>query len=154
MEISVYPWVDLNSNLLYKILQLRQEVFVREQYCPYNDCDNKDFDCLHLTIFEEDQLVAYARCIPPGLAYPEASIGRVCTHKSVRNRGYGKTIFGKALHICQLNWPDASIKILAQYYLVDFYTQFGFGTCSERVWEDDILHFEMIKSTYSYRTMM
>ena len=49
---------DLTSKELYKIVQLRNEVFVIEQDCIYQDCDDKDLFCGHLwaTIGDEMRL--------------------------------------------------------------------------------------------------
>ena len=71
---------DLSVGELYDILQLRNEVFVVEQNCSYQDCDGKDFNSYHVTGWVEDKLIAYSRILPPGLSYPDAaSIGRVVT---------------------------------------------------------------------------
>ena len=60
---------DLTLLELYAILQLRNEVFVVEQNCPYNDCDNKDLKAWHLMGMEHEKLLAYSRLIPPGISY-------------------------------------------------------------------------------------
>ena len=41
-------WEELNREELYALLQLRAEVFVVEQDCPYQDLDDKDRKGLHL----------------------------------------------------------------------------------------------------------
>ena len=41
---------------LYKILQLRNAVFVVEQNCVFQDADDKDEGCLHLMGFLNDDL--------------------------------------------------------------------------------------------------
>jgi predicted GNAT family N-acyltransferase len=40
---------ELTNEELYKILQLRIEVFAVEQNVVYQDCDNKDFESYHFT---------------------------------------------------------------------------------------------------------
>ena len=69
---------------LYSILQLRNEVFVVEQNCVFQDADDKDQNSYHLMGFDNDRLVAYTRLVPPGEIYPEASVGRVVTSPKVR----------------------------------------------------------------------
>ena len=39
---------ELSPEILYQILQLRQNVFVLEQQCLYPDLDEIDLACVHL----------------------------------------------------------------------------------------------------------
>jgi ElaA protein len=90
MELStvVKPFDKLTTAELYAILWLRSEVFVVEQQCVFQDIDNKDQYCHHLMLLSGDELAAYARIVPPGISYPEMSIGRVITNPKYR-RGTG-----------------------------------------------------------------
>ncbi len=45
---------DLTAEELYKILQVRNEVFVVEQNCAYQDCDGKDIKSYHVTGHDGD----------------------------------------------------------------------------------------------------
>jgi len=65
----------LTAYELYEILRLRNRVFVVEQNCVYPDTDEKDLNSWHLCCWHNNQLIAYARIIPPGIAFAEASIG-------------------------------------------------------------------------------
>lgn len=136
----------LNSLELYEILKLRNRVFVVEQNCVYADTDNKDPESLHLCGFYKNQLVAYARLIPPGIAFTEASIGRVVTAPEFRHYGLGKELMQKALKITYESFQSSSIKIGAQLYLKKFYTDLGFKPCSDTYLEDGIPHIEMLHS--------
>src|SRR5918993_228872 len=49
---------------VYAILQLRNEVFVVEQACVFQDADDKDQHCYHLMGFDDNKLVAYSRIVP------------------------------------------------------------------------------------------
>ena len=60
---------ELLPEELYAILQLRNEVFVVEQNCIFQDADDKDQPSLHLMGWREKKLVAYTRIVPPGLSY-------------------------------------------------------------------------------------
>jgi len=60
---------DLTSHELYSVLQLRNEVFVVEQNCVFQDADNKDQDSHHLMGWDDETLVAYSRIVPSGIAY-------------------------------------------------------------------------------------
>src|SRR5450631_2264097 len=88
---------DLSSLELYTILQLRNEVFVIEQNCIYQDADNKDQFSLHFMGQDKDGLVAYTRILPPGLVYREPSIGRVVTSASVRGTGMGVELMKRSM---------------------------------------------------------
>ena len=89
MQWVIKQFSELTPQELYQILQLRNEVFVVEQNCPYQDCDNKDFQSYHLMGWNDNKLIAYTRLVPPGTSYNEPSIGRVVTSPSVRRTGVG-----------------------------------------------------------------
>lgn len=131
---------------IYHILQLRSEVFVVEQKCIFLDADNKDPACEHVMISMADKLVATARLVPPGLSYPEMSIGRVVTHPSARRTGVGKILMEKSLEHLYRKFGAAPVRIGAQYYLKEFYGSFGFIQSSDIYDEDGIDHIEMIKA--------
>lgn len=137
---------ELTTTELYDLLRLRAEVFVVEQTCPFNDCDNYDSASLHLWREENGAPVAYARILPPGVYYKEASIGRVVVPKSHRNTGAGVVLMEEALRAAKTTLPEGKgpVKIMAQQYLERWYEQFGFKTTSEPFLEDDIWHIEMI----------
>ena len=65
----------LTPDQLYAILRLRNEVFVVEQNCVFQDADDKEQRAHHLMGFAGDRLIAYTRLLPAGEAYKEASIG-------------------------------------------------------------------------------
>lgn len=137
---------ELSAEELYKILQLRNEVFVVEQKCPYQDCDNKDFESYHLTATTQDTLVAYCRILPPGIAYPKcASIGRVVTSPKVRKQQLGKMLLTKALENLYILFGKVPVKIGAQLYLEKFYEGFSFTKQGEIYLEDGIPHITMEK---------
>jgi ElaA protein len=139
---------ELTNTELYKILQLRSEVFVVEQNCPYQDCDNKDFKSLHLTATEEDIVVAYARILPPGLSYSDAaSIGRVVTSPSARKKNLGRQLMFKSIETVYHLFGNMPIIIGAQLYLKKFYESFSFEQQGEIYLEDGIKHIIMFKAT-------
>ena len=135
---------DLTLLELYAILQLRNEVFVVEQNCPYNDCDNKDLKAWHLMGMENEKLLAYSRLIPPGISYRESSIGRVVNSRSARGKGLGNELMIESIQRIKLLFHTESICIGAQLYLLDFYNGLGFVRDSEIYLEDNIPHIEML----------
>ena len=130
---------------LYAVLQLRNEVFVVEQYCVFQDADDKDQNSYHLMGFYNDKLIAYTRLVPPGDSYKEASIGRVVTSPSVRRTGAGKELMEQSIDSVYKIFGVQPIKIGAQLYLKKFYESFGFEKISDVYLEDGIEHIYMIR---------
>lgn len=140
---------ELNPGELYAIMQLRNEVFVVEQNCVYQDADGKDPMCHHLMIWDGDKLAAYARLLPKGLSFEQMSIGRVISSPAYRSKGVGKLLLTHSISACGKLFGDGSIKIGAQLYLKKFYESFGFVQTSEMYLEDNIEHIEMVKEQFS-----
>ncbi len=147
MEFStvIKAFDELTPAQLYAILRLRNEVFVVEQNCVFQDADNKDYHCNHLMLFNEGELMAYARIVPAGVAYKEMSIGRVITSLKVRGTGAGRILMTKAIELCYETLGPGPIRIGAQSYAKAFYASLGFVETGEPYDEDGILHIEMIK---------
>jgi len=125
-------------------MKLRNEVFVVEQDCVYQDADGKDPYSRHLCGWDDDRLAAYCRILPPGISYAEASIGRVVTAPAYRKAGLGRELMQQAMEkTCSL-FHTGTIRIGAQCYLGKFYTSLGFLTCGPEYLEDGIPHIHMI----------
>ena len=131
---------------LYAVLQLRAEVFVVEQACAFQDMDGADTHAMHLLGTTPEQLVAYARCLPAGVKYQEASIGRVVTRSAVRGSGAGHALMRRALASMAHQWGQQPIRIGAQARLEHFYAQHGFVKTGAPYVEDGIPHIEMLRS--------
>ncbi|MBK9108804.1 MAG: GNAT family N-acetyltransferase [Saprospiraceae bacterium] len=146
MEIIVKHFNQLKLDELYGIIQLRLEVFVLEQNCPYQDLDGKDPHCYHVIGKQGEQIVAGSRLVPPGISYDGySSIGRVVSHKNFRRTGAGKLIMKQSLAYSESFFPDTAVKISAQSYLIPFYESFGFECMGEEYLEDNIPHTAMIR---------
>jgi ElaA protein len=136
---------DLTTRQLYDIMALRQEVFIVEQNCPYQDADGKDLLSWHLMYYDGGRLVAYTRLLPKGVSYPDySSIGRVVNSPSVRGTGIGKVLMLRSIELCRSLFPDDRVKIGAQSYLLRFYESLGFESTGEEYLEDGIPHTKMI----------
>jgi len=120
LEWQLKKFADLTIAELYAILQLRNEVFVVEQKCPYQDADNKDQKSLHFMGWDDSTLVAYTRIIPQGISYTEASIGRVVTNPNYRGTGAGRQLMELSIHHTLQQFNCTQIKIGAQLYLKKF----------------------------------
>ncbi len=137
----------LETGELYDILAARAEVFVVEQDCPYQDVDGKDHDSIHLWAKNEvGKVVAYARITPPGVRFPDPSIGRVLTTMEVRGTGTGQELMERAITVCRNRYAGQPIRISAQQYLERFYNGLGFATVHGPYPEDGIPHLEMLWS--------
>jgi ElaA protein len=136
---------DLTPYQLYAILQLRNEVFVVEQNCVFQDADNNDQESYHLMGFNENKLIAYSRLVPAGKMYKQASIGRVVTSLTIRRSGAGKELMKHSIDAVYNLFGIQPIKIGAQLYLRQFYCLFGFDQASSVYIEDGIEHIYMIK---------
>ena len=134
----------LNVHELYALLQLRTEVFVMEQNCPFQDMDGADEQALHLMGSQGGPLLAYARCFPAGVKFAEASIGRVVTRLSARGLGLGHLLIDEAIRAVTASWGIQPIRIGAQARLKDYYCDHGFVDVGVPYIEDGIDHIEML----------
>lgn len=138
MMLEIKHFSELSNTELYEILKLRNEVFVVEQKCYYQDCDGHDLDAHHLLCYD-DELIGYLRILKSGVTYDEASIGRVVVKRSHRSHKIGQKIMQAAIE-----YLEPPIRISAQAYLLSFYQSLGFKQVSEMYLEDDIPHVEML----------
>ena len=53
MQWECKRFADLSPEELYRLLQLRVDVFVVEQRCPYPELDGKDPEALHVFAWDE-----------------------------------------------------------------------------------------------------
>lgn len=147
MDWQIYTFKQLSLDLLYELIQLRINVFVVEQDCPYRELDDKDklADTLHLIGFNErGKMLAYARLLAPNVSFPEASIGRILVVKENRGKGIARQLVNQGINITKQTWSDSNIQIGAQRYLQHFYESIGFQINSEVYLEDGISHINMI----------
>lgn len=150
IEWQWLPFEALSREQLYALLRLRSEVFVVEQNCVFLDMDGQDDKAMHLLGFrmiEEGalELVAYVRCFPAGIAFTEASIGRVVTKPSARGSGLGHLLMAEAIRASVAHWGPHPIRIGAQAHLKHFYQQHGFIDMGLPYVEDGIDHLEMLR---------
>ena len=135
-SVIIKKFHNLDKLELYKIMQLRIEVFVVEQDCPYQDLDGLDEVGTHLWIEEHNEILSYLRINPAKTRFNEVSFGRIVTKETNRKKGLSEAIILKSLEVV----------ISAQSYLEKYYSKFGFVKCSDEYLEDNIPHVEMLKS--------
>ena len=139
------PFAELTLKQLYEVLKLRQDVFIVEQECCYDDIDSADDAAVHmLVVGSDEQLVAYLRLFEPGVRCNEASIGRIIVSLTARGVGLGKRLVEQGIDYCQSAFPNAGIRIEAQAHLQKFYADCGFETVSESRLVDGIPHVDML----------
>lgn len=144
MNWKIKKFNELTVEEMYKILALRNEIFIVEQECPYLDCDNKDLKSYHLFAEENGEIVSYLRVLEKGVSYDEISIGRVAVKKNYRGNGISREMMLKAIEFIENELLETTIKIQAQAYLINFYSSLGFEAVSEEYLEDNIPHIDML----------
>jgi ElaA protein len=142
-------FAQLSNQELYQLLAQRQQVFVLEQQCLYDDFDGLDLEAHHLlgwrVIDGRRQLAAYLRCLAPGAKYTEMSLGRVLTVRAARGAGIGRELVAQGIAHAERQHPGHRIRIGAQQHLESFYASFGFDTISAPYDEDGIMHIDMLR---------
>lgn len=148
-------FAKLSLEELYAMLALRQQVFVVEQNCPYQDADDEDQQALHLFAWQAERLIGYARVFhATGQSRTEKRklhgadsdvhrIGRVIVAPQARGQQLGRALMVRAMELAFANPNSDQIMIGAQTYLLDFYTSLGFVAVGEGYLEDGIPHQDM-----------
>jgi ElaA protein len=143
LNFQIKKFEDLTADEIYEILRIRSEVFVVEQNCAFQDCDNDDQNSYHIFSAENDRIVSYLRVLKKGISYNEISIGRVLVAKDHRGKGVAKELLIKAIEFIENTLNECEIRISAQEYLKEFYSSLGFEISSDMYLEDEIPHIEM-----------
>ncbi|MBX4271515.1 GNAT family N-acetyltransferase [Clostridium estertheticum] len=143
MNWELKKFEELKVEEIYKILEIRNQVFIVEQQCAYQDCDGKDENAYHLYLQDNGKIIAYLRILKKGVSFDEISIGRVLVHENYRGKGISREMMLKAINFIELNLNEEEIKIQAQSYLVNFYRSLGFKETSNEYLEDNIPHINM-----------
>ena len=141
---STSSFGQLGKRELYELIRLRQDVFIVEQDCAYADLDGLDEKSFHMRGYEDGKLLAYQRLLPPGLSYPESSIGRILVGPEGRGRQLGRELVQRGIDYNMNHWPESPIRIGAQAHLADFYGSLGFNVDGEEYVEDGIPHVHMV----------
>ncbi|MDF2786037.1 MAG: acyltransferase [Pantoea eucrina] len=149
MEIA---WLDchhreLTAQQLYTLLALRNQVFIVEQQCPYQDLDGQDLaaENRHILGFLEGRLLACARILTPAQPGEAVVVGRVIVSEEARGLRLGYRLMEQVLSSCEIHWPRQAIYLSAQAHLEGFYGRLGFQAVTAVYLEDDIPHIGMQK---------
>lgn len=129
MQVHVNNFRELSLDELYGLLQLRAEVFVVEQNCPYQDVDGIDKEAVQVYGTMDGEIVACLRVYlwPDG----NAAIGRVVNSKKVRGTGVGKQLMLEGIKVARELYPGRRCLIHSQCYAIPFYEKCGFTVAPE-----------------------
>lgn len=143
MKLVIKRFDELTVNELYEILRLRAEVFVVEQECIYQDCDDRDQNAWHLYAEENGIMRGCLRILEKGQSFDAAAIGRVAVRAGDRGAGLARRMMEEALSFLRGTLGEKIVKLSAQVYVADFYKSLGFQPVSEGYLEDGIPHVDM-----------
>ena len=144
MDIIIKKFDELTLNELYKIMQLRSQVFVVEQNCIYQDLDDINKISYHLFIKgNNDTIKAYLRIFEKDKDI--AQIGRVVTEEKERKKGYATKLMEKGIQLIKNEMKKNKVYLEGQVYCKDLYLKLGFEIISDEFLEDGIPHYKMIK---------
>lgn len=132
----------IDPRTLYKILQLRTDVFVVEQNCPYPELDGRDLepDCELLWATVDGKIAGTTRILHDSDAL---RIGRVVVAPQYRGTGIARELFAFTLERCAQIDSSSKIVLDAQAPLQGWYGSFGFTPISDVFLEDGIPHVTM-----------
>ncbi len=132
------PLDRLDAHAQYALWQLRQQVFVVEQECPYPDLDGWDLEpgTRHVLLTDDSTLLGCARVLDAGDTW---RIGRVALDPPARGRGLADMVVQTALSVCR----GRDVVLDAQSPLAGWYSTFGFEVSGPEFLEDGILHLPM-----------
>lgn len=117
---------------------VRGQVFIVEQKIDWEiEFDNLDKECVLFTCYIEDLAVGAARLY-------KNKVGRVATLKSHRGLGVGKALMIKIEEYAKVN-GITELKLHAQLYVKDFYSNLGYKVVGDVFTEADIEHVKMTK---------
>lgn len=140
-QLHIKTFQSLTVDELYELLRIRNDVFVVEQNCVYQDLDYDDQKSVHLWLTVGGKVVSLCRVCPAGTHMAEVSIGRVISTE--RGKGYGRLIMLHAIEAAKEYFHATEIALEAQEYAKGFYESVGFEQCSDVFILDGIPHIKM-----------
>ncbi|UCZ53876.1 GNAT family N-acetyltransferase [Bacillus shivajii] len=144
MTWEIKSFEELTNLEWHEIIKERMAVFVVEQDCAYMEIDGHDPASYHLFLKEGDEVVAYARLMPSGTIYQEASIGRIIVKADQRGKGYAKEIMERGMKFLLNELGESEIKLQAEYYIKDLYASYEFEITSDIFLDEGIEHVYML----------
>lgn len=149
MRTEFLSFTELNPQQLYDVLKLRQQVFMIEQECLYEDIDGDDPKAIHVLLYDGHILAGYLRIFEPGIKFSETSLGRIVIQPSYRGKDAGRQLIKTGITKSFLRYPSSAIRIEAQFKLKSYYNNYGFVEEGDKYVVDDILHIQMVLKSAS-----
>jgi ElaA protein len=141
MKLNIKKFNDLTNEELYRLLELRFNVFVYEHEYIYNEFDGQDRDAIHIFYKDDEAIVATIRVFKD--SKDSAVMSRFIVKKDFRSKGLGKKIFEECLEYIKKNLSVSLLKLGAQEYYENFYGGFGFTKSSDVYMEGNSPHIRM-----------
>lgn len=143
---NIKHYSELSLDEFHDMIQLRINVFVVEQNCPYSELDGKDKQCFHLIGRDnKNNIAATARILPVGLGYEhDVAIGRVVIGENYRGLQLGHALMKECKNFIAQQYGTVSIRLSAQKHLEKYYGQHDFVSTGKEYLEDGIPHVEML----------
>ena len=142
-QSTIKPYNELSKDQFFDILKLRIEIFVVEQCCYYQELDDEDKKAFHVSTYNDGIIVAVGRIIP-NLNNKEVKIGRIAVKMEYRKKGVASSLMNDIMNFITKNFPEFSILLSAQTYLIEFYQSYGFKVEGDNYLEDGIEHINMV----------
>lgn len=126
-SICIKPFHQMTPIEIYKILKLRQDVFIIEGQTTYEDIDNIDFNSIH--IWSQDEMsgdfLSYIRIVPSD-EKSQVSIGRVLTSPPARGKGIARQLMENGIKFALSHFPKYDLVLSAKQELCAFYESLNF----------------------------
>ncbi|KLN61426.1 hypothetical protein WH96_07310 [Kiloniella spongiae] len=148
IKTDLLHFEQLSKQQLYRVLQLRSDVFILEQESLYRDMDGQDSVAWHVLAYgHEDTVVGVLRILKDPKDDSCYTIGRVAVAKAARGRGISVELMERAHDFIAKQLGAERIEISAQEHLQKFYNNLGYVTVSEEPYDDaGIPHVDMIRA--------
>ncbi|WP_218221926.1 GNAT family N-acetyltransferase [Nesterenkonia sp. Act20] len=160
-QFHIAPVAQMDPVSLYRVLQLRTDVFVVEQQCAYPELDGRDLEPGTVMAWvvdapenrtdhddaatgSDDPAAGEVLATLRVLREPEGfRIGRVVAREALRGTGVARELMQRGLEHCAAQSPESAVVLDAQQPLEGWYGSFGFTRTGEPFLEDGIPHVPM-----------
>ncbi|MGX9340692.1 MULTISPECIES: GNAT family N-acetyltransferase [unclassified Mycoplasma] len=142
MDIKIKKLSEMTGLEAMHIFALRQNVFMIEQQCLYQDIDEIDATASHTFYYIGNEIACYLRYFESDGKY---KIGRVITNPRYRRQGLMQKFLSEVVQIVKnvAQQKGLQIWLSAQVYALGLYEKCGFVTVGFEYLEDDIPHIDM-----------
>ncbi len=136
------PFHELGVQELHDMLRLRTDVFVVEQACAYAEIDGRDPQAVHIGGYDDGELIACARILPPD-EHGVPHLGRIVVRADRRGHGVANELMLFAMAELERVHGSRRSELAAQAHLEKFYGRFGYVRQGPDYPWDGIPHVDM-----------